>query len=81
MDCHVCAFIYGCCILTLLGKNNANNEFGVWKDYYDHYYLKHGLRGVVCGKLEVYKNVGVLSPGGPHVSPLKTPSPRCLDPM
>ena len=45
------------------GKKNANNELGVWKNYYDLYYLKH--RGVVRRKLEVYENVGVLSTGGP----------------
>ena len=54
-------------------QNKANNEFRVWKNYYDVYYLKHG--GVVRGKLEVYENVGVLSTGGPHVRSMKTPSP------
>ena len=62
-----------------MGKNNANEEFGVWKNYYDLYYVKHG--GVIRGKLEVYENVGVLSLGGPCVRSLKTPSPYVLHPM
>ena len=32
-----------------MGKNNANKEFGGWKNYYDLYYLKYG--GVVRGQL------------------------------
>ena len=41
-------------------KKNATNKFGVWKNYYNLYYLKHG--GVVRGKIEVYENVEVEDP-------------------
>ena len=54
-------------------------SLGFEKNYYDLYYLKHGR--VVRGKLEVYENVGVLSPGGPRVRSLKIPNPRILDPV
>ena len=57
---------------TRTGKKNATNEFWVWKNYYDVYYLKHG--GVGHGKLQVYENVEVVRMGRPRVRPLKTPS-------
>ena len=48
-------------------------SFGVWKNYYDFYDLKHA--GVVRGQLEVYVNVEVVRMGRSRVRSMMTPSP------